>query len=84
MAGTGRIGTTIRAPVAAEGQDLFLRFRGQQRTNLGQNLRVGKMHLGDGIVRALGHAAAAAVTLGGDDVGGLALLVLDGAVGTGA
>ena len=59
--------------MAAEGQDLFLRLVSQQSADLRQDLGVGKVHLGDGVVRAFGHAAAAAVALGCDHLRRLTL-----------
>ena len=47
---------------------------------LGDDLGIGKVLLGDGIVWAFGHAAATAVTLGRGHLGRFALLHRDGVV----
>ena len=36
----------------------------QQRLQLGDDLRIGKVGLADGVLRALGHAATTSVALG--------------------
>lgn len=84
MGGPRQVSAAVRTPLAAESEDFLLRLDRQKRANLRQYLGIGVVELGNCVVGAFANAAAAAVTLGGDDFRSETFGVVDRAVRTGA